>query len=482
VALAPDEPALAILEGIAGLVDHSLLRKDPDPGGLRLGMLESVRAFALEQLVAQGDMEATQNRHAAFFVGLAERAAAPQLDGPEGPALMSRLEREHDNLRAALRWLLDRGDAERAVQLAGALWSFWEVRGHLSEGVTWLDAALASNQPVSPAARARALIGASALRRERGDYATAAASGRESVSIRRALGDAAGLAESLLILAHIVALAGDPAEGTILAGESLAIRRQRGDSVGTAWAMAVGGLIRMFQGDFGAARAHFEAALALRQGERDNMVDAFALRGLGVLIGNEGDASTARRLLEQALDLFSAHDDVGGMGASLLGLGDLALRQGDRTAGSACIEEAAARLAQGGQLGWYAVGLLRLGRPVPGRLLAEIGPSALAGYWRGALGREPPDSVASGERTETEPMRSISPRARTSVGPGLTLREREVLGLVARHYTNREVAEELVLSIRTVERHVANIYAKLGVSSRRLATAYAWEHGVLADS
>jgi non-specific serine/threonine protein kinase len=482
VALAPNEPALEILEGIAGLVDHSLLRTERDPdGNLRVGMLESMRAFALEQLEAQGELEATQRRHATFYVGLAEEAAAPRLDGPSGPALVSRLEREHDNLRAALRWLLDHGEVERAVQLAGALWSFWEVRGHLSEGVTWLDAALASVRAGSPAARARALIGGAALRRERGDYATAAASARESVTLRRALGDQAGLAESLLILAHILALAGDPAQATALASESLAIRRQRGDTVGMAWAMAVGGLILMFKGDFPAARTRFEEALALRQGERDNMVDAFALRGLGVLIGNEGDAIRGRRLLEQALELFGAHDDVGGMGASLLGLGDLALRHGDRTAGCASLEEAAARLAQGGQLGWYMVASLLLKRPVAGRLLAEISPSALAGYWRGALGRDLPPSTAIGAPTERASTSSISANGRDQLAPVLTPREREVLRLVARHYTNREVAEELVLSIRTVERHVANIYAKLGVSSRRLATAYARDHGVLAD-
>ncbi|MBV9356738.1 MAG: AAA family ATPase, partial [Chloroflexi bacterium] len=452
VAVTPDEPAQEILEGIGGLLDHSLLRKEPDPDGyLRVGMLESMRAFALEQLAAQRELESTQRRHALFYVSLAEQAAAPRLDGPKGPALVSRLEREHDNLRAALRWLLDHGDVERGVQLAGALWSFWEVRGHLSEGVTWLDAALASERPVSPVARARALIGAAALRRERGDYATAAASARESATIRRAVGDQVGLAESLLILAHIVALGGDPAEASALAGEALAIRRQRGDTVGMAWAMAVSGLMLMFQGDFSAARVQFEEALALRHGQRDNMVDGWLLRGLGVLVGNEGDATSARRLLEQALDLFGAHDDVGGMGAALLGLGDLAVRQGDRAAGRACLEEAGTLLAQGGQLAWFAIASLRLERPVPGRLLEEIGPSALAGYWRGALGRDLRPSVATGAPTETGAVTGTSTTGRDPVAQGLTSREREVLGLVARHYTNREVAEELVLSIRTVE-------------------------------
>jgi DNA-binding NarL/FixJ family response regulator len=122
-----------------------------------------------------------------------------------------------------------------------------------------------------------------------------------------------------------------------------------------------------------------------------------------------------------------------------------------------------------------------LERPAPGRLLAEVDPAALAGHWRGALGRDLPGSQASGDSAVGVWATSISSDAHAPEGSGPTPREREVLGVVAGHYTNREVAEELVLRIRTVERHVANIYAKLGVSSRRLATADAREHGVLAD-
>jgi predicted ATPase/DNA-binding CsgD family transcriptional regulator len=476
------EPAFDVLQAIGGLLDHSLLRKETDLGGsLRVGMLETIRAFALEQLAAEGERHAAQERHATFYLDLAEQAAAPRLDGPDGPALVSRLELEHDNMRTALRWLLDNSDIDRAVQMAGALWSFWEVHGHVGEGLTWLDAALGSARTASPPARARALIGAAALRRERGDYFTAVASARESADIRRSLGDQAGLAESLLILANVVALAGNPAEATTLSAESLEIRRQRQDTVGTAWALEVLGLLLMFQGDFAAARQHFEQALAIREGKRDNIVDALLLRGLGVLGGSVGEATSARSLLEEALDVFRARGDVGGMGASLLGLGDLALRQGDRTAGRQYLEEALARLAEGGQLVWYAVASLLLEQPVPPHLLDEIGPVAIAGYWRAALGRDMPPSLDLGGRNQDVHLPLPAADARPPVAEALTPREREVLALVAHHYSNREVADELVLSIRTVERHVANIYAKLNVSSRRQATAYARQHGYLAD-
>jgi predicted ATPase/DNA-binding CsgD family transcriptional regulator len=483
VAPGPGEPAFDVLQAIGGLVDHSLLRKETDLGGsLRVGMLETIRAFALEQLAAEDELRPTQQRHATFYLHLAEEAAAPRLDGPDGPALVSRLELEHDNMRTALRWLLDNGDVDRGVQMAGALWSFWEVHGHVAEGLTWLDAALATARTASPAVRARALIGAAALRRERGDYFTAVASARESVDIRRSLNDQAGLAESLLILANVVALAGNPAEATTLAAESLDIRRQRHDTVGTAWAMEVLGLLLMFQADFAAARLHFEQALAMRDGTRDNIVDALLLRGLGVLAGSAGDATSARSLLEEALDVFRARGDVAGMGASLLGLGDLALQHGDRTAGREYLAEAQARLAQGGQLVWYAVASLLLEQPVPAHLLDDIGPVAIAGYWRAALGRDMPPPPDLGARNEDVHLTLPAADTRTPLPESLTPREREVLVLVARHYSNREVADELVLSIRTVERHVANIYTKLSVSSRRQATDYARQHGYLADN
>ncbi|MBV8715174.1 MAG: LuxR family transcriptional regulator, partial [Chloroflexi bacterium] len=194
--------------------------------------------------------------------------------------------------------------------------------------------------------------------------------------------------------------------------------------------------------------------------------------GLGVLLSSEGDAIRARSLLEQALELFRAHGDVGGIGASLLGLGDLALRAGDRAHGRAYLEGAVAQLSDAGQLAWHAVALLRFERAVPAHLIENSGPAVIAVYWRGALGREMPPSVILGPTNATRNSSSVA-------GNPLTPREREVLALVARHYSNREVADELVLSVRTVERHIANIYTKLGVSSRRLATVYARQQGVL---
>ena len=140
IGCASGETQMDVLQGITRLLDGSLLRTESEPGGdLRLGMLETIREFALEQLASNGELDSTRYRHAAYFAAMAEQAASPRLDGPHGPALLARLERDHDNLLAALRWLLERGDAERSTELAGALWSFWETRAYKHEGLALLE-------------------------------------------------------------------------------------------------------------------------------------------------------------------------------------------------------------------------------------------------------------------------------------------------------------------------------------------------------
>jgi predicted ATPase/DNA-binding CsgD family transcriptional regulator len=477
---AADEPPLDVLEGIASLLDRSLLRKEPrSESGLRVGLLETIREFALEQLAASGDLALTNDGHAAYFAALAEQAASPRLDAPDGPALLVELDREHDNLRAALRWLLDHGRAELSVRLAGALWSFWEARGHLSEGLAWLRAALAQGQTASPAARARALIGVAALHRTRSEYPAAVAAARESAAIRRQLGDQAALAEALIMLADMLALAGDPGEAAALAAESVAIRRQRGDLVGTAWALLVLGNIATSQGDFAAARAHYEEAFALRAGLSNSQIDGWLLHCLGANHGGGGDATAARALLEQALALFRARSEPRGIAWSLLTLGDLDLRQADTAAGLALLEESLVRFDELGESAGVVVCSVLLRRPLPPGLLSELGAPLMRAMWR-KLGREMP-AIPDLERGTTGQEAAFSPLAQAAPLPdGLTPRQVEVLVLLARHYSDREIADELVLSVRTVERHVANIYAKTGVSSRRMAAEYAKRHGLLS--
>src|SRR5205823_12179025 len=133
----------------------------------RFGMLETIREFGLDRLTESGDLTAAHAAHAAYFLQLAE-TAEPHFVAPDQLLWLDRIEHEHDNVRAALRWLLDNGPADEAPRLAGALWRFWLAHGHLGEGRQWLDAALAQGGP--PSLRVNALIGAGFLAHYQADY------------------------------------------------------------------------------------------------------------------------------------------------------------------------------------------------------------------------------------------------------------------------------------------------------------------------
>src|SRR5262249_32844770 len=149
-----------VLDLLGQLVDKSLVVADrPKEGGVRYRMLETLRAYAQERLVASGGRKRSARRHAGDYLALAERAG-PELPGTQQAARMERLEQEHENLRAVLQWSLEVGEAELGLRLAGAVFGSWWTHGHLSEGRRWLEGLLAacpSSGPVQPAVRAKAL-------------------------------------------------------------------------------------------------------------------------------------------------------------------------------------------------------------------------------------------------------------------------------------------------------------------------------------
>lgn len=158
-----------VLDGASSLLDKSLLRQEESTGGeLRLVMLETVREYARERLEDSGEAEEIKRAHAQYFLSLAEEAY-PNLNGPDQLAWLERLEAEHDNMRAALSWALERNEAEVALRLGGALWLFWSVRDYYSEGRRWLEEALAMDGRGSPEVRAMALAGVGWLAVTQGD-------------------------------------------------------------------------------------------------------------------------------------------------------------------------------------------------------------------------------------------------------------------------------------------------------------------------
>jgi len=321
------------LEWLVALVDKSLLRRqegiDSEPC---VGMLETLREYGREQLAASGEREATERAHADYYVALAEQAE-PELKGPEQATWLERLEREHDNLRAALWWAQERGDGEMGLRLAGALWRFWVGHGHLSEGRGWLERLLAldahGRHAASQSARAMALNGAGVLARKQGDFGRAAALLEESLAVLRRLEDKPGIASVLSNLGLMKSNQGNYGRAAALLEESLAVRRELGDTWGSAASLNNLGTVAAYQRDYERAARLFEESLALRRDVGDIGGIAVALTNLGSVAHEQGDDARARVLIEEALTLKRGLGDALGIAVSLYSLGEVAHVQGD---------------------------------------------------------------------------------------------------------------------------------------------------------
>ena len=182
-----------ILDGVASLIDKSLLQQTEQEGEEpRLVMLETIREYGLEALTDSGEEEITRQAHAAYYLALAEKAE-PEFGGPEQATWLERLEREHDNLRAALNWSLEQGKARRrmemALRLGGALRRFWLVHAHIGEGRVFLEQALAEGGEVAASVRAKALVAAANLAASQNDYDRTETLCQESLALFQELGD-----------------------------------------------------------------------------------------------------------------------------------------------------------------------------------------------------------------------------------------------------------------------------------------------------
>jgi predicted ATPase len=307
---------------LAALVDKSLVQRI---GNERFDLHPLSQQYAREQLVVALEETAARDRHADHYLGLAERSE-PALRGSEQPAWLTRLEAEHDNLRAALEWT-SRHNHETGLRLSGALWRFWQMRGHLHEGLQWLRRALA--QPGPPAARAKALRGAAALAWRQGRFATAHALAQESVDHWRRVDDSSGLAEALTALGMAVGYEGDHAAAQAALEESARLLRTAGD----AWRLA---LALFHLADSVAvprtpdeARKMLEESLALFRETGDRWGIAQPLHGLGDVAYQTGDYEAARQRLEEALHLRREVGDRWLTAQTLNILGEVARCQGD---------------------------------------------------------------------------------------------------------------------------------------------------------
>lgn len=320
-----------VLDLLQQLVDRSLVGVEDQAGQVRYRMLETVSDYARDKLTAAGEDETALSGHARFYLGEAERAE-PDLQGSGDSAsqvaALDRLEQDHQNLRAALAWLLD-SEPDIGVQLAAALWRYWEVRGYLSEGSAWLAQALAVDRDVPLEVRARALDGAGRLAWRRGDFDEAEPSFRESLEVWRSTGNQAGEANALHGLARAAINLGDPAAAQSWGEQSLEIQQELDNSQGIATAVNTLGEIARFRGDLDQAHDRYAESLAIYEEIGDTAAAVTVKHNLAYTALARGDVDRAESEFLGAL--LTARDlrDQLGIFSTLAGLAGVATARGE---------------------------------------------------------------------------------------------------------------------------------------------------------
>jgi non-specific serine/threonine protein kinase len=566
------DQASDIFDLLVSLVDKSLVQAEEagDDGERRYRLLETLREYGLGQLAEHGELDEARDRHRNYFLTFAE-TAEPHLTGPGVKSMLAVLEREHDNLRAALGWCLDRrkdglpsaspvstdADPDLAVRLAGALYRFWWMRGHPAEGRRWLERALAV-QPfdVTPdglSARATACMGTAHLCTHLADYQSAIVYIEDALRLWRQAGNDRGTATGLQRYGVYLVHSGESERGIRICEESVALAQTTGDTRIVAVTTHTLGIATWYAGQLERSAALNEECLRLYREIGFAGGIAFSLRLLGRVVGELNDPARATGLLEESLAISRELGDRGGIAEvrqnlarvarfagdprraiemlrtslpvhrelgerwlismSLYDLAGVLTEQGTTVCVSPSIHATDAmavheRLLSGVRLFAVAEALreqcgnalpVPLRRTLDGDLAAlheHLDDALFAQAWgegramsfeqavEYALKISAPDATESDNASVGGQIGARSTGGQAAGDPELsrlTPREREVAVLVARGLTNRQMADLLVLSERTLDSHVRGILSKLAVTSRAQIAAWVVERGLSRD-
>jgi ATP/maltotriose-dependent transcriptional regulator MalT len=504
-----------------------VLRASDEPGAAaRFELPEPLRQFTSEQLVASGDQALGGASHARYYLGLLAGQAAA-LRGAGQQEALDLIGAEIDQLRSAWHWAAVTIDHATLAAAAPALFHFYDMRSWFYEGAAaFLEASEALNPPGDDGPRA---VAYATLLSRHGWFTFHLGHQREArriLELSLAILDRHGAREELIFplnyLAAVCAYLGDHEATHTFGRRGLDLARSTDDRYGQAVACNILGQAAYDQGDYPAARSWSEQSLAIEQQIGNRWSMAYSLTNLGKVAFAQGDFLAAQLLFTQSLETRVATGDTRGAAICHNRLGDTAVALGaaDRAAehyrqaldlfrtignqwGSAAVMISQARLSIAAGLAAQGVTLLQqalrlaldtgsaplvamiaglcapLARPQDAAWAAELG--------RIAAGRNAPEADQAPlnrllawhyQAADLAPRPAQPPPGRASYPNGLTAREVEVLRLVARGLTDVQVAEQLVLSPRTVSTHLTSIYGKLGVSSRSAATRFAVEHGL----
>jgi non-specific serine/threonine protein kinase len=306
-------PTADVLDLLTRLVEKSLVTGEVGAGGTEhYRLLETLREYARERLVAVGELDEIRRRHAAYYLDRAEEASR-HLQGPDQVSWLDRLERDHDNLRAALRWAIERADAELGMRLAASLSYFWYFRGHFSESRALRAAVLAlAAGPDLAGLRAELLQGIGMLALRQGDYPAARAYLDEALAIARHVGDPRLLTPTLATLGFVARVQDDYAAARPALEEGLTLAREVGDTFHTAMALHHLGLLALeADREVDAAWSLNEQSLALYRQIGNRRMVGVVLGNMGRVARARGDLAGARALLAETVTVL---DDVGDLG------------------------------------------------------------------------------------------------------------------------------------------------------------------------
>ncbi len=510
------------LDLLSHLVDKSLVAVVDGDGEARYRLLETIRQYAQNKLQECGEAASVRQTHRDWYLEFAERAESKVL-GAEQAQWFDRFEVERDNLRAALAWSLDAGEAEKAARLGVAIWRFWQVRGYLSEGRRWLERALAGSSEQT-SVRAKTLLAAGVLASFQDDNHRAKTLLEESLALCRERGERQGSGYALCSLGLLAHNAGDYAGAATFLEESLQLFREEEDRFGMTLVLAGLGLTVLYLGNYERASALCEESLALSRERGDLRSVASALTNLGIAALERGDAERAQALCEESLTMRRKLGHKGGCAHTLAILGRIAMRQGDYDRATACYVESLALRQETGEQEGVAIALEGLaavagmqGQPARAAQLygaaeslrhalgapmtpidrscyertiaavrVQLDEPTFLNAWTAGWAMTHEEAIVAAQRTQEHqrvtpvsartPARTSSPSVSRGDAFGLTAREIEVLRLVTQGLTYAQIAEQLIISPRTVDAHLRSIYGKLGVTSRSAATRYAIEY------
>ncbi|GER91253.1 hypothetical protein KDW_54150 [Dictyobacter vulcani] len=557
--------SVSVMDTIATLIDSGLLYQVLDTEEIpRLRMLETMQAYGLARLQEHGELAASRQAHAEYYLSLAEEGES-YLKGAQQISWLRLLEKEHGNFRLALQWLLDQQQSELLLRFCRALSRFWFLRGHWKESRGWMQSALelpttqaqtvtrtqvlqrvgelafyqnnvdsarsaleeclalcTSDQFIEE--RINALCGLSMLMRKQGESARASQLLDECEQLCRATSMIWELSQVLRTRGFTAWTRGDTTLAETCAHESLKLARQTGDQALIAKALSLLSAVAMQQNKLAQAIMMNQEILRIAELLEDTYLLATTVQNLGYLLANEEKFAEALALTQQGLGLFR---DLGYKlltANTLHTLGYIAMQQANYPLAFHSFQEGlilAHELHNDVVSGWHFIGLAELAciqtkyiqaaqflgtaelRLDPAlimntaertrydelveRVRQKLGMAQYARSWQEGQKMEMPQFLSMIEkgdllsyRKEDTPPIVHFPETQASILPyQLTRRELEVIRLVAQGLTNTQIADLLVISARTVNWYLTNIYSKLQVTSRSAATRFVFEHGLL---